>query len=232
MPDWQKLVRQRLSGLALAAGEKEEVHAELAAHLEESYESLRTKGLPEQAAMEQTLAQVADWQDLRRRIQIARVKENLMSKRVSQIWLPGFLTLLISMSLLLLIQFLNPNPIIVDRSGWYVVAPVMVIYLPWLLSLPLIGALGAYLSHRAGASQRIVLLSILFPVLPYLTFFIIGFPIALIVDDHVVHNIMFAAFLTGLVAWVLLPGTALLAGGLPTQLYSSRRLAQRGVASH
>lgn len=155
-----------------------------------------------------------------------------MSKRVSQIWLPGFLTLLISMSLLLLIQFLNPNPIIVDRSGWYMVAPVMVIYLPWLLSLPLIGALGAYLSHRAGASQRIVLLSILFPVLPYLTFFIIGFPIALIVDDHVVHNIMFAAFLTGLVAWVLLPGTALLAGGLPTQLYSSRRLAQRGVASH
>jgi len=155
-----------------------------------------------------------------------------MSKRVSQIWLPGFLTLLISMSLLLLIQFLNPNPIIVDRSGWYMVAPVMVIYLPWLLSLPLIGALGAYLSHRAGASQRIVLLSILFPVLPYLTFFISGFPFALIVDDHVVHNIMFAAFFTGLVAWVLLPGTALLAGGLPTQLYSSRRLAQRGVASH
>jgi len=232
MPDWQKLVRQRLSGLALDAGEKEEVHAELAAHLEETCEDFVQRGLPEEEAVRHTLSQVEDWHEWRRRIQIARVKENLMSKRVSQIWLPGFLTLLISMSLLLLIQFLNPNPIIVDRSGWYMVAPVMVIYSPWLLSLPLIGALGAYLSHRAGASQRIVLLSILFPVLPYLTFFLIGFPIALIVDDHVVHNIMFAAFFTGLVAWVLLPATALLAGGLPTQLYSSRRLAQRGVASH
>ena len=69
MLDWQKLVRQRLSGLALDGPEKNEVHAELAAHLEESYESLRTKGLPEQAAMQQTLAQVADWQDLCRKIQ-------------------------------------------------------------------------------------------------------------------------------------------------------------------
>jgi len=40
MPDWQKLVRQRLGGLTLDAAEKEEVHAELAAHLEETYEAL------------------------------------------------------------------------------------------------------------------------------------------------------------------------------------------------
>jgi hypothetical protein len=232
MPDWQKLVDGQLAGLVLEPAERADVIAELATHLEQVFEEWREQGLAEEEAVRRTLSQVEDWHELRRRIQIARVKENLMSKRVSQIWLPGFLTLLISMSLLLLIQFLNPNPIIVDRSGWYMVAPVMVIYLPWLLSLPLIGALGAYLSHRAGASQRIVLLSILFPVLPYLTFFMIGFPIALIVDDHVVHNIMFAAFFTGLVAWVLLPATALLAGGLPTQLYSSRSLAQRGVASH
>ena len=90
MPDWQKLVRQRLGDLALDATEKEEVHAELAAHLEESYESLRTKGLQEQAAIQQTLAQVADWQDLRRRIQTARRKENIMNDRVRQLWLPGF----------------------------------------------------------------------------------------------------------------------------------------------
>jgi hypothetical protein len=232
MPDWEVLVERHLGGLSLEPAEKAEVIAELAAHLEQIFEEWREQGLTEEAAIRRTLSHVEDWHELRRRIQIARVKENLMSKRVSQIWLPGFLTLLISMSLLLLIQFLNPNPLIVDRSGWYMVAPVMVIYLLWLLSLPLIGALGAYLSHRAGASQRIVLLSILFPVLPYLTFFMIGFPIALIVDDHVVHNIMFAGFFAGLVAWVVLPATALIAGGLPTQLYSSHSLAQRGVARH
>src|SRR5207249_11889176 len=38
MPDWQELLRQRLSGLALAAEERGDVHAELAAHLEERSE--------------------------------------------------------------------------------------------------------------------------------------------------------------------------------------------------
>src|SRR5690349_6450096 len=108
MLDWQKLVRQRLSGLTLEADEKDEVHAELAAHLEESYESLRRKGLPEQAAVQQTLAQVADWQDLYRRIQTARTKENIMNDRVRQLWLPGLLTFALSMGLLEVAQKFGP----------------------------------------------------------------------------------------------------------------------------
>ena len=207
------------------------MHAELAAHLEETYEALLREGIPEPNAIHRTLSLAGDWRDLRQRIQIARKKENNMTNRVTQLWLPGLLTLFAAMSLLMLIQFFRPNPQIVDRSGWYMVAPVLVIYVPWLLSLPLIGALGAYLSHRGGALQRVVLLSILFPVLPYLTFFLIGFPIALVVNDHVAHNIMFAALFVGLFAWVLLPGVALLAGGLPV-LFFSRRLASRGTVSN
>src|SRR6266446_8064589 len=88
--DWEELVRAKLAGLSIEPREKREVIEELAGHLEESFESLRTNGLPEQAAMQQTLAQVADWQDLRRRIQIARtMKENMMNDRVRQLWLPG-----------------------------------------------------------------------------------------------------------------------------------------------
>ncbi len=104
MPDWQRLVRQRLSGLALDPAEKEEVHAELAAHLEESYGSLRTKGMPEEAAMQQTLAQVADWDDLKRRIHSARMGKDTMTNRVKQFWLPGLLTFTLSMGLLELVQ--------------------------------------------------------------------------------------------------------------------------------
>ncbi len=93
--DWEELVCAKLAGLAIEPRERREVIEELAAHLEESYESLRTKGLPEQVAMQQTLGQVADWQDLRRRIQVARaMKENIMNDRVRQLWLPGFLTFL------------------------------------------------------------------------------------------------------------------------------------------
>jgi hypothetical protein len=228
MPDWQKLVRQRLSGLALDAAERDEVHAELAAHLEESYEASLKEGVPEQVAVQRALSQVSNWQDLRRRIQTARTRENPMSNRLKQLWLPGLLTLFAAMSLLLLIQFLPHNPRIVDRSDWYRVPPVLVIYVPWLLSLPLIGALGAYLSHRAGASQRVVFLSILFPVLPYLAF-LIGVPTTLVPNKHVARSIMFNAFFVGPFAWVIFPGVALLTGGLLVHLLFRRRSSQDTV---
>ena len=148
-----------------------------------------------------------------------------MTDRVRQLWLPCFLTLLLSMVLLMVIQFIGPKPLIVSAYGWRMIAPVAVIYVPWLLCLLPIGAMGAYVSGRAGASQRAMFLSIVFPILPYSVFFVIWIPVSLILDDHIGHNIMFSALLMGLVAWVLLPGTALLAGGLPMQLLRSRRPA-------
>lgn len=243
MPDWQEIVRQRLVGLALGPAERQEVHAELAAHLEESYEVLIREGASKPDAIRRALSLAGDWQELRRRIQTARRKGNNMTNRVRQLWLPGFLTLATSMSLLVLIDFFGPRPpnlfpidaynVSFQLRAWSVIAPVAVVYVPWLLTLFLIGASGAYLSHRAGASQRVVFLSILFPVLPYSTFFLIAFPVSLILGEkNFTHNIMFSAFLIGLVAWVLLPGATLLAGGLPAQLFLSRRLTSRVSASH
>ena len=158
-----------------------------------------------------------------------------MSNRVTQLWVPSLLTLLLSMGLLMLIQIFGPKPWIVARHGgsaWLLVAPVAVVYLPWLLSLPLIGALGAYLSARAGGSRRAVISSVVFPVIPYLAFFLIGVPVSVILNDHLAHNIMFLAFFVGLFTWVLAPGAALLAGGLPTQHFLARRLHFRGVVSN
>jgi hypothetical protein len=232
MPDWQELVRQRLSGLALDAAEKDEIQTELAAHLEETYEGLLKEGEAEPAAVQRVLSLAGDWRALRRRIQMTRRKGNSMTNRVRQLWLPGFLTLFTSMMLLTIIEFFGPRPKIVQLRGWSMIAPVMVVYVPWLLALLFIGALGAYLSHRAGASQRVVLLSILFPVLPYLCFCVIGFPMALILEEHFAHSILASAILFGSLAWVLLPGAALLAGGLPVQLFLSRRLTSRSTASN
>ena len=233
MPDWQQIVSQRLAGLALDAAEKEEVHAELAAHLEESYESLRTKGLPEQTAMQQTLAQVADWQDLRRRIQTARTKENIMPNRVKQFWLPSLLTLVLSIGLLMVIERFGPSPRMIapeHRSGWSLIAPAAVVYLPWLFLLPLIGAMGAYLSNRAGGSQRAMFSSIVSPVLPYLVSFLLALPLTALFNESLGHNIMFLALFVGLLAWVVAPGAALLTGGVLARTYLSRRLDSRRIA--
>jgi hypothetical protein len=231
MPDWEALVRRELAGLALDEEQRTEVATELAMHLEETCEVLLRQGVPSEEAVRRTLLQAGDWQELRMRIEAARSKENIMTNRVQQLWLPGLLTLLLSMVLLMAIQFIGPKPLIVSAHGWRMMPPVAVIYVPWLLSLLPIGAMGAYLAGRAGASQRAMFVSIVFPVLPYLVLFIVAFPVALILDDHVAHNIMFSALFIGLIAWVLVPGTALLAGGLPVQLLRARRSASGHIAS-
>src|SRR5438552_15488269 len=223
MLNWQKLVRQRLSGLALDGPEKNEVHAELAAQLEESYESLRTKGLPEQAAMQQTLAQVADWQDLCRKIQIARtVKENLMNDRVRQLWLPGLLTFMLSTGTLALLQIFGPKPWVVALRG---VLPVGLMYVPWLLSLPLVGAMGAFLSYRAGGSRRAIFFSIVFPVMPFLASILLVLPVSLIFDRFIAHIIARMYLVLALLCWVLFLGVACMLGGLLSTLICSSRIA-------
>src|SRR5580692_11924229 len=225
MRDWEAHVRQQLGDLALEDGERRAVVAELGAHLEDTFEELRRQGLPEEVAVERALSQVRDWQSLRRKIQKARMEEDVMTDRVKQVWLPGFVTLFLSMMLLMAIQFFGPHPLIVSMSGWRTTAPVAVIYVPWLLSLLPIGAIGAYLAGRAGGSLRATLLSIAFPVLPYSVFSAIWIPVSLILGDHISHNTMPSALLLGPLAWVVLPGVALLAGGLPVQLLRSRRPA-------
>jgi hypothetical protein len=231
MRDWEALVEGHLTGLALEPAESAEVIAELAAHLAESCEELRRQGMTEEEAVRRTVSQVEDWQKLTRLIQTARTKENIMTNRVKQFWLPSLLTLLFSMGLLALIQVFGPNPWLVARkSGWSLVAPVAVVYLPWLLSLPLIGAMGAYLSNRGGGSQRAVFGSIVFPVLPYLIFFVVALPVMAIFNDQLAHNIMFGALFVGLFAWVLAPGAALFVGGLLAQYFLSRRLDSRRIA--
>ncbi len=220
MRNWEAIVERQLNGLALEPGESAEVIAELAAHLAETCEEFRKQGMTEDEAARRTLSQVEDWQ-----------KENVMTNRVKQFWLPSLLTLFLSMGLLMLIQSLGPNPwIAARRSGWSLIAPVAVIYLPWLFLLPLIGALGAYLSNRAGGSQRAMLTSIVFPVLPYFVFFLLALPVTVLFNESLGHNIMFIALFLGLLVWVVAPGAALLAGGVLARTFLSRRSDARGIA--
>src|SRR5260370_12691448 len=117
MPDWRELVRQRLSGLALDAEEKDEVQVELAAHLEESYEVFCKEGLPEREALHRTFEQVADWRDLQRRIFIAKKSRHPKQNPLPQLWIPRFLTLILSTALLMTLQkHRSPPPILSSNT--------------------------------------------------------------------------------------------------------------------
>src|SRR5690242_21778426 len=128
MLDWHAVVRQRLSGLALDAAEKDEVHVELAAHLEESYEALRAQGVPEPSAIRDTLSQVSSWTDLQAKILSVRRRRQPMRKRAHQLWIPGFLTLALSTIFLMTLQKLGFQPRVISWMG----PGTILLYVPWL----------------------------------------------------------------------------------------------------
>jgi hypothetical protein len=230
MPDWQELVRQRLSSLALDAEEKDEVQVELAAHLEESYEVFCKEGLPEKEAVYRTFEQVADWRDLQRRIFIAKKNGHPMKKRVQQLWIPGFLTLILSMVFLVTLMKLGFNARMVSWRD-----SDILFYVPWLLSLPVFGAFGAFISSRAGGSRGTALLASVFPVLALTVALLLMFPIGMIDERitgrHVDFSVVATAVLMNGIGWILAPGAALLVGGLLAQLLFSRRSSSQDTAT-
>ena len=88
----------------------------------------------------------------------SREKEDAMNMRVRQLWAPVLSTFLVSVS----VQFVAlrvpqlPPWVFFTRNGVSIVlAPL------WMLALPFIGALGAWLSLRAGGNTRDRLLTAL-----------------------------------------------------------------------
>jgi hypothetical protein len=232
MRDWEALVERHLTGLALEPAESAEVIAELAAHLAETCEELRGQGMTEEEAERRALSHVEDWQKLSRLIQTSRTKENIMTNRVKQFWLPSLLTLFLSMGLLMLIQVFGPNPwMVAMKSGWSLIAPVAMVYLPWLFSLPLIGDGGIPLESSWRIAARYALFH-RFSRLALLAFFLLALPVTAIFNDRLEHNIMFLALFVGLFAWVLAPGAALLTGGQLARTFLSRRSDARRIVGN
>lgn len=229
MVDWQNLVRERLWNLTLKSHEKREVVEELAAHLEESYERFLTAGAPEDDAVGGALAEVEDWSGLARKIRAARSGEGTMTNRVTQLWLPGLLMFALSAGIFAMFEILGAKPWTVATNDH---RHLLEFHLLWLLSLPLVGAMGAYLSWRAGGSRSLMRLSIIFPVLPLFASILVWLPVSLVFNYFIARNSALMYGLVALVGFVLTPGVALLAGGLPAQLYFSRKLASRDTASN
>ena len=206
MRDWKKEVRDHVGSLKLSADAREEVIAELATHLEEVYEEAHSQGLSDSAALEQALQEVEDWRVLARKI--GRVKEDFMNDRTSGLWLPAVITFLGASASLTLTQFLGMQP----RMLWFDKL-VMPFYLPWLATLPIFGALGAFLSKRAHGATWTRLAASLSPALIMLIVICLVLSWGLAING--VHSLTIAGFGLGLINWVAIPGCALLAGAVP-----------------
>src|SRR5260370_30887107 len=83
-----------------------------------------------------------------------------MKKRLHQLWIPGFLTFILSTVFLMTLQKLGFQARIVGDG------PNAILFCaPWLESLLLVAALGAYLSSRARGSPGGALIASIFPLL-------------------------------------------------------------------
>ena len=215
MPDWQKLVREQLAGLNLGHLEEDDVVAELAGHLEEAFESCCREGISEQDATRRALTQVADWNALRRKIYLARNKEDNMEPRVTRFWLPGLLGFALAMVLEAASYRFDSHPLVLslDRG-----TPILRFHISWIFALLLVGAMAAYLSRRAGGTLPTALLSSIFPVLPFAAVFLVAIP-GLVVGHPIAYGIVAEKILYMALGWVLAPGAALLTGGLFVQRF-------------
>ena len=101
MPDWKKIVREKIGSLHLNGGRQEEVIDELAQQLESAYEEAVATGASKAEAMRRSLAQFTDWEKLRSEVflsvegtQLPIWEQNgIFSPRRLPVWIALALTL-------------------------------------------------------------------------------------------------------------------------------------------
>jgi hypothetical protein len=225
-PDWKRIVRERMSSPNSPCKLDEDVIAELAAHLEETYELAQSRGLHATTALERTLQEVQEvevnnWHVLAADIHRAKSEEEVMNHRTKGLWLPAMANLAISVVLLSALELLGLRSRIFTVSHLTLGLP-----LPWLFALPISGAAAALLAKRAQAPLAARLIAGLAPSLVALAAFCVmllvflldrwefsGFPLPL---DY---------FILSAVIWVVLPAFPLLVGTLPFLRQSDLRKA-------
>jgi cation transport ATPase len=137
VPDWDNLVREHMKALDLPAQLKEDVFAELSAHLEDA-----TADAPDQQASRQVPSH-AQWRKLSLAIQRAKQQEGLMNDRIKRFWLLMTVAWLSASLSVMVLQ----RP---DQPLRYLIG----FYMPWLATLPLVCAAGAYFAQPADLVNR------------------------------------------------------------------------------
>jgi hypothetical protein len=135
-----------------------------------------------------------------------RTMTRTINTRTRTFWLPALVSLTAAMACLTISTLGGLEPRFVAR-GW----ATYVVYIPWLLTLPLCGAAGAYLSRRAGGERRACLAAGLFPVIAMTS--LVGF--LTVIGEFVYAKPQWLYFSIALLLGAILPGVALLLGAAP-----------------
>ena len=225
MRDWQVEVGDRMGGLKLCAEARADVFRELSCPFDEIYDEARQRGAGEREAREQALGSVRDWKRFASEVQ--REKETLMTmtpfrRKVVAPGLVGFVFCVIPLWITSMLH---------HSGAQYVFRPVdpqhyFTFNIPWLLALPIAGAVGAWMSRRHGGSRRQRLAAGLFPALTFAWVPLWGSVVALVwltlnaiaparVTDHAGVAEWTMRVASFLVPWVMAPAISMAIGALP-----------------
>ena len=224
MPDERKPIRERLGKLDVEPCRQEEIERELGEHLADLASALEAQGMTREAATKASLESVSDWRQLGKDIQAAERQET-MNHRTKALWLPALGAFFASSSLTAIIQICAPlthwpwlNPLITVRPSHF---PWYVLLIPWVALQPLVGAVGASWSRRAGGSLREQLIAALAPAIPAIALWLLKVVqsiaelvlVAMHPSDRIWHGILLN--LTIGTTWAMLSALALLIGAAP-----------------
>ena len=132
-----------------------------------------------------------------------------MNNRTKQFWLPAMVSLGISEGVLLIVTVVVGRDLRISRMG------PKVIYIPWLISLVIAGALAAHVSRRGGSGWRTLVAASLFPAYMGLAFVLVGIAITLTTGVRVFAQPQWLYATRALGVGVLVPAMALLLGSMP-----------------
>ena len=204
-------VRNRLRKLRLDARDREEVFAELTAHLESICEEMRMAGLDASRAEQEALKQLGDVNRLCRRIQ--RDRTQLMRDAYRKVWLPAAIVVLAVYWPQMLIYHYFPEP-----RAYHIFGTYYAFGWGWLVAEAFAGALGAWWSRQVGGTVRERLIVALAPaeamgvvvalVLPVET-------IAQLFNHRVPYFVSHPLMTVAALIWVLHPIVPGLVGALP-----------------
>ena len=133
-----------------------------------------------------------------------------MARRWKTLWLPGLVVSVVAQGVLFGLGALGAE----GKTLWHPPLPPILLFWPWLLTLPLLGAAGAEWSRLQGGGRIECLMVAVFPVLaPWLLFYPLG--AAKILGEDISIGERLLVLLVGGVNWVIAPALALALGALP-----------------
>lgn len=213
MRDWSALVHHHLAAVRIDDRRRREMGDELAAHLEDAYDDARRRGCTEADAMACAMARVPDWAALAKAMEDTATEDAIMTRQARTVLVPGTTILLTATVGLSLAFYATPAVRWLDPR-WQVHALAAAVYFVFYLVL---GAIGAAWSQRAGGSRGERMMAGVFPLVLH----------AAVAGPAAVADVLYALShgmagrllqintLNMIVVMLVLPGAALLLGGLP-----------------